>query len=531
MSLIPEFKVPEVATVIRWLLRVILVAFLAWVVRRNPEQEDEGEQETEEAEQQNAKRAAALKSRARPPASNDRFRQPPRRQDTPYPNYNSNAQPRQRRPVASESMDFDSIIDKMSKPKEMWEVRKGGEPPQIIKRNSGSLDTTGENSSTEVAPSKVNKAKKKDDSNQLEDANSLLKKTVLHGHTRPVTFITWNSDGNLIFTCSKDKKISVWSFPEGECLGSYDGHQGAVWACSVTSDSSWLVTSGADRLVLVWEARTSRELARTEMPGVVRFVEWASGGNSSASGEKRERFVTAHNKFASHPPALTVHSFDGVNIEEQLVMNKLPTAATQVRWARENLEIVSSHENGELVFWKADDGAEVRRIQAHNSALNKFDFSVDRQMVATASTDKTVKVWDLAAGSEGKLLFHAETDRPLNAVALGPLTRDAVVSASDKEALRCCFAIAGGGQDVRDVALTSGSSDQFDTLLFRLGDSSELPRKMEADGSAKGHFGPVHTLAFTADGRAMASGSEDGCVRLHMFASRNGEAAPEGDKQ
>jgi len=78
--------------------------------------------------------------------------------------------------------------------------------------------------------------------------------------------------------------------------------------------------------------------------------------------------------------------------------------------------------------------------------------------------------------------------------------------------------IAAGGQDARDVTTTSSSTDQFGTLLFKLGTAAELPCDLEADGVTKGHFGPVHTLAFSSDGSAIASGSEDGCVRLHLFA-------------
>eukprot|EP00413_Alexandrium_margalefii_P016308 CAMPEP_0204538580 /NCGR_PEP_ID=MMETSP0661-20131031/16116_1 /ASSEMBLY_ACC=CAM_ASM_000606 /TAXON_ID=109239 /ORGANISM="Alexandrium margalefi, Strain AMGDE01CS-322" /LENGTH=40 /DNA_ID= /DNA_START= /DNA_END= /DNA_ORIENTATION= len=38
-----DFPKPEATTVIRWLLRVVLVVFLAWLVRRRPEQEEEEE--------------------------------------------------------------------------------------------------------------------------------------------------------------------------------------------------------------------------------------------------------------------------------------------------------------------------------------------------------------------------------------------------------------------------------------------------------------------------------------------------------
>lgn len=468
-----DLQKPEATTVIRWLLRVVLIIFLAWLVRRRPEQEEE-----EEVEQSPVRR----NSNAKPRTTAARRVQQPRRD--PYPPTNNI---RQRR-TPGEAMDFDSIIEKMSKPKEMWEVRKTGETPQIVKR----------------------------------EAVQALKGNTLHGHERPVTFITWNRDCNLLFTCGKDKIVNVWSFPDGELLGSYGGHSGAVWACSVTADSRWLVTSGADRLVIAWEARTSRELARVELPGVVRFVEWAGAG-SGANGST-ERFVTCHNRFGAHPPALTVWRFDGTAIEELLRIANLPTAATQVRWGRGDYFVVSAHENGELVFWRSDTGAEVKRLKAHDASISKFDFNSDRELVATASTDKSLRVWDLGKGSEWKLLYKADTDRPLNAVALGPLSRATATGAPAQRPAHCSV-IAAGGQDVRDVAATSSATDQFGTLLFRLGTTEALPIQLEADGVTKGHFGPVHTLAFARDGSAIASGSEDGCVRLHVFESNQSTAA------
>jgi WD40 repeat protein len=41
--------------------------------------------------------------------------------------------------------------------------------------------------------------------------------------------------------------------------------------------------------------------------------------------------------------------------------------------------------------------------------------------------------------------------------------------------------------------------------------------KQDEMGNVKGHFGPIHTLSFSPDGRSFASGSEDGYVRLHHF--------------
>lgn len=548
-----DLQKPEVTTVIRWLLRVVLMVFLAWLVRRRPEQEEEEEEELDNGTQQYDLRRPGAKSRAASARSIARLQ--PRRD--PYP-----ATVRQRRslsggrnygdaggPSVAGSVDFDAVIEKISKPKEMWEVRKAGEgPPQILRRKSEDTAAASSTSSTGVvgAPGAaaslggggaVGSSAAPSERPRLpltpagagqaaaqRQGQARGKENTLHGHERPVTFITWNRDGNLLFTCGKDKIVCVWSVPEGDCLGTYSGHSGAVWACSVTGDSRWLVTCGADRLVIVWEARASRELARVELPGVVRCVEWAGGG-SSPSGIG-ERFVTCHNRFGAHPPAVTVWRFDGTAIEELLRITSLPTAASQVRWGRSDYFVASAHENGELIFWRSDTGAEVRRLKAHDSAISKFEFSHDRELVATVSHDKSVRIWDVGKGAEWKKLYHVETDRPLNAVALGPLTRAAAVGLPAQRPSKPCV-IAAGGQDARDVTTSSSSTEQFGTLLFKLGVKETIPCELTADGVTKGHFGPVHTLAFARDGSAIASGSEDGCVRLHLF-DNNGATAGGG---
>eukprot|EP00933_Yihiella_yeosuensis_P071661 TRINITY_DN79893_c0_g1_i1.p1 TRINITY_DN79893_c0_g1~~TRINITY_DN79893_c0_g1_i1.p1 ORF type:complete len:514 (-),score=99.44 TRINITY_DN79893_c0_g1_i1:78-1619(-) len=507
---------PEVTTVIRWFLRVILVVFLAWLVRQRPEQEEE-EEEPEENEDDMAEskhRANALRPRNASARSVARLQ--PRRD--PYAQTN----PRPRRTAGeNSSTDFDSIIDKMSKPKEMWEVRKSGEPMQILRKSGSGIPQENGDSSG------VSTAAPGDDSLRSSAAPKLTlkppknrekndKEKSLHGHERPVTFITFNQEGNLIFTCSKDKTVCVWSFPDGEQLGSYKGHNGAVWSCSPSVDSRWLVTCGADRLVIVWEARESRELARVELPGVVRCVEWAGAAPGASSTPGLERFVTCNNRFGAHPPTIAVWRFDGTVIEELMKITTLPSAALQVRWGRADYFVVSAHENGELIFWRADKGEEVKRLKAQDAGISQFHFSACREMVATVSHDMTVMVWDLGKGVDWRMLYHVKVDRPLNTVALGPITRAASVGApADRP--KGCTVIAAGGQDARDVAISSGCSEQFGTLLFKLGEEENLPCELKADGVTKGHFGPVHTLAFARDGSAVASGSEDGCVRITMF--------------
>lgn len=50
----------------------------------------------------------------------------------------------------------------------------------------------------------------------------------------------------MLFTCSKDSTPNVWWGANGERLGTYNGHQGAVWCLDVDWTSTRLMTGSGD---------------------------------------------------------------------------------------------------------------------------------------------------------------------------------------------------------------------------------------------------------------------------------------------
>ncbi len=50
---------------------------------------------------------------------------------------------------------------------------------------------------------------------------------LLSAHTKPITQLRFNREGDLLFISSKDKYVTVWYTENGELLGSFQ-HDGAV---------------------------------------------------------------------------------------------------------------------------------------------------------------------------------------------------------------------------------------------------------------------------------------------------------------
>ena len=65
-----------------------------------------------------------------------------------------------------------------------------------------------------------------------------------------------------------------------------------------------------------------------------------------------------------------------------------------VNFTPDGRHIVAGDERGLLAVWDADSHALRHRIQAHGSCINRISYSPTQALAATASCDKTVKLWD-----------------------------------------------------------------------------------------------------------------------------------------
>jgi len=61
-----------------------------------------------------------------------------------------------------------------------------------------------------------------------------IRPILLKGHERSVTHLQFSAAGDLLFSASKSYQPTVWLADSGERVGTYNGHNGAVWRLDVT---------------------------------------------------------------------------------------------------------------------------------------------------------------------------------------------------------------------------------------------------------------------------------------------------------
>ncbi|KAJ5111308.1 WD40 repeat-like protein [Penicillium argentinense] len=318
-----------------------------------------------------------------------------------------------------------------------------------------------------------------------------MRPILLSGHERSLTQIRFNGDGDLLFSVSKDKIVCAWWSANGERLGTYNGHQGAVWTVDVSPNTVLLATGSADNTVRLWNIKTGECVKIWEFPTAVKRVAFSPDGSKLlAVTEKRMGFLG------------TIAVIDisyGENLgaqadEPSLRITCNESKATVAGWSFLSKYIIAGHEDGSVSQYDPKTGDQLANVQVHefDMQINDIQFSPDRTYFITASKDKSAK---LLSARELAILKTYPADTPLNSAAITP----------KKE-----YVILGGGQAAMDVTTTSARQGKFEARFYHKVFEDEI-------GRVRGHFGPLNTVDVHPAGTAYASGGEDGYVRIHHF--------------
>ncbi len=196
--------------------------------------------------------------------------------------------------------------------------------------------------------------------------------------------------------------------------------------------------------------------------------------------------------------------------------------------------LATASEDRSVRIWDLASGRELRSLRAHPEAVNAVAWSRDDAVLASGGNDGVIRLWSPATG---RLIRTLAGHRGfVNALAFAPDGRSLVSSGTDKTITVWDYAsgeasrtIEGLAESVEALAyspdgrlLASGGVDR----VARLWDTSTWVELR----AFRGGRGAVDAVAFSPDGRTLALGSDDtegdgiGASTVHLYEVASGRA-------
>lgn len=351
---------------------------------------------------------------------------------------------------------------------------------------------------------------------------------LLNGHADQVTALAFSPDGSLLACADSANAIHVWDPEAGKCLHVLREHEEEIRCLTFNPDGQRLASSGADRVIHLWDARQGRLL--------------------SARGEH----LLQRTQMAITPDGSRLASTCG---GAGLRIWDIPKQGQETRPVEDGpMHVLAGSPDGRLLgggggdnrvrTWETATGKIHAILEGQKGKVAAAAFSPDGTILASASeVDGMVWLWNLNsrepvlvipeaadACTVETLAFHPNgrllavggidwlaTGGSDGAICIWDIQSNCAVAVLDRGATRITFDSTGRWLAAASLA---ESVCLWDVDAWSRGEKESLLSSRELIG----HSEAVTSVAFSPDGRLLASGSDDRGLRLWNVITGEPEA-------
>uniref|UniRef100_A0A8B9XL21 F-box-like/WD repeat-containing protein TBL1XR1 n=1 Tax=Bos mutus grunniens TaxID=30521 RepID=A0A8B9XL21_BOSMU len=234
------------------------------------------------------------------------------------------------------------------------------------------------------------------------------------GHDVPsnkdVTSLDWNSDGTLLATGSYDGFARIWT-EDGNLASTLGQHKGPIFALKWNKKGNYILSAGVDKTTIIWDAHTGE--AKQQFPfhsAPALDVDWQN--NTTFASCSTDMCIHVCRLGCDRP----VKTFQGHTNE-----------VNAIKWDPSGMLLASCSDDMTLKIWSMKQDTCVHDLQAHSKEIYTIKWSPTGPatsnpnssiMLASASFDSTVRLWDVERG----VCLHTLTkhQEPVYSVAFSP---------------------------------------------------------------------------------------------------------------
>ncbi|KAF2260950.1 beta transducin-like protein HET-D2Y [Lojkania enalia] len=194
-----------------------------------------------------------------------------------------------------------------------------------------------------------------------------------------------------------------------------------------------------------------------------------------------------------------------------------------VAFSHDSARLASASDDKTAKIWDASSGECLSTLEGHSAWVSSVSFSHDSARLASVSADKTVKIWNASSGEclwtlEGHSAWVKSVAFSHDSARFASASDDKTVKIWDASSGECLSTLEGHS-DWGHSAWVSSVAFSHDSARLASASADKMVKIWDASSgeylsTLEGHSYPVNSVAFSHDSARLASASEDETVKI-----------------
>ena len=335
-------------------------------------------------------------------------------------------------------------------------------------------------------------------------------------HQGQICSIRFSPDGKSIVTGSDDRTAKIWDVATGNIIQEITAHHRRIWSVRFSPNGQLLATASGDGTIKIWIVKTGQLL--TTLPGYPKWtisISFSPDGKSLAVGntENEVKIWDISNIGTTNFTPRPIATLQGHS-----------SLVSLINFSPDGNLLITGDATRSIRLWHTHTWQEISCWKGYNNKVDTVMFMPCGTKVISGTQEGIVRIWDLQTG-EILVQTSIEHDYALSSVDYNP-HHQTIASAGKDHTILISDAITGKLIKTLSSTHRAAWGARFSPNGEVLASSSirgDICLWLETNSSVTtliGHQALVRSIAFSSDGKLLATASCDASWRLWDLQTR-----------